>query len=156
MTERELGKALLNLDMGPNASADPRLMARRILDRDRWRVRILTALTAVLWVAAAAGVVALITCYHVIVSPRLQAYHAGRAQLEQDWRDWALAGDIASKGMMMSVLVLLLAAVCTVLLIWYSRRVTLRQINANLVVISEQLRLLTQPPGEPRKSQPEK
>jgi hypothetical protein len=44
-----------------------------------------------------------------------------------------------------------LAAICTVLLILLSRRATLRQINASLLEISEQLKQLRQlPPSEPR------
>jgi hypothetical protein len=39
-----------------------------------------------------------------------------------------------------SVLVMAVAALCTVLLILASRRATLRQVNASLLVISEQLR----------------
>jgi hypothetical protein len=44
---------------------------------------------------------------------------------------------------------LTLAALCTVLLILASRRVTLHQLNANLAAISEQLKHLRLPPSDP-------
>ena len=43
-----------------------------------------------------------------------------------------------------AVAVLTLATLCTVLLLFASRRATLRQVNASLVEISEQLKQLRQ------------
>jgi hypothetical protein len=79
------------------------------------------------------------------VAPRLRAYGAGRAQLENDWNDWAKAGDLAAKSSLACIFMLLLAAVFTILLIMHSRRATLRQINASLVEISKQLKELQSP-----------
>jgi hypothetical protein len=147
MTEKELGRALLNLDMAPApATPDPRQLTRKILERDRRGIRLLAALTTALWILAAAGVVWLVSFYLLQVTPRLRAYAAGRAQLQNDWNDWALAVDVAAQSMLACIITLLLAAVCTVFLILFSRRATLRQINASLVEISEQLKHLRQPP----------
>jgi hypothetical protein len=44
---------------------------------------------------------------------------------------------------------LVLAFLCTILLMFFSRRATLRQVNAQLAVISHQLTELRQPPGHP-------
>ncbi len=152
MTENELGRALLNLDVVPSpAAADPRHLTRQILERDRRRVRLLAGLATLFWILTAAGIVCLCPFYVIVVAPRLRAYQAGRAQLANDWNDWALVGDWAAYWILGCIISLLLAAICTVLLILLSRRATLRQINAGLAEISEQLKQLRQlPPSEPR------
>ena len=152
MTEKELGKALLNLDAAKAPVApDPRQLTQRILERDRGRIRLLAGLVVLFWTLATAGIVWLICLYLLYVDPRLRAYGAGRAQLANDWNDWALVGDLAAKSILACLVACLLAAVCTVLLILHSRRATLRQINASLLEISEQLKQLQQlPPKEPR------
>ena len=143
MTEKELGKALLNVDLAPApAVPDTRLLTQTILERDRRRVRLLASLATLFWVLTTAGIVCLCPFYVIVVAPRLRAYQAGRARLENDWNDWALAGDWTAYWILACILVLLLAAVSTLLLILATRRATLRQINASLAVISEQLRQL--------------
>jgi ABC-type Fe3+ transport system permease subunit len=146
MTERQLSKALLQLDTAPPASTlDPRHLAENIIGRDRRKLRWLTGLAAVFWTLTAAGLVWFSTVYLMFVAPRLQAYGAGRAQLENDWNDWARAGDLAAKSLLACIFALLLAAVCTILLVLHSRRATLRQVMVGLVEISKQLKD-TQPP----------
>lgn len=143
MTEKELGQALLNLDMRPvPAALDPRLLTHNILERDRRRVRLLAGLATLFWTLTAAGIVSFCPFYVMVVAPRLQAYQAGRAQLANDWNDWATVGAWAAYGIVACILCLLLAALCTVLLILVSRRATLRQINVGLMEISEQLKQL--------------
>jgi hypothetical protein len=138
MTEKEFGKALLTMDTTPKPSdIDPRQLARNIVQRDRRRIRLLATVSAVFWVAATGGVVWLATMYFVMVEPRLNAYAAGRAQLETDWQDWARAGDIAARSLLACLAALLLAAISTVVLILLSRHATLRQINASLGELSE-------------------
>jgi heme exporter protein D len=152
MSEKEVGKALLNLAMAPTpTAADPRQLTQQILDRDRRRIRLLAGLAALFWILTTAGIVYLCVYYAMIVAPRLRAYQAGRAQLENDWNDWATAGDWAAYWIVACIIALLVAATCTVLLTLFSRRATLRQINASLVEISAQLRQLREPPqSEPR------
>ena len=141
MTEKELGKALLNLDVAPPPAApDPRQLTQKVLGRDRRRVRLLAGLATLFWILTAAGIIALCPFYVIVVAPRLRAYQAGRAQLDNDWNDWATVGDWAAYWVLACITSLLLAAVCTVLLVLVSRRATLRQINASLVEISEQLK----------------
>jgi hypothetical protein len=141
MTEKELGKALLNLDrtLAP-ATLDPRPVTQKILERDRRRLRLLAGLAVLFWMLTTVGVVCLCPFYVMIVAPRLRAYQAGRAQLANDWNDWATVGDWAAYWILACILSLLLAALCTVLLVVLSRRATLRQINASLLEISEQLK----------------
>jgi hypothetical protein len=148
MTEKELGKALLNVDLDPApAVPDPRQLTRKILEGDQRRVRLLADLAILFWILTTAGIVCFRPFYVLVVAPRLQAYQAGRAQLKNDWDDWAIAGDWPSYWILACVIALLLAALSTVLLIITSRRATLRQINASLVVISEQLRQLQSSKG---------
>jgi len=151
MTEKELGRALLNLGMAPpSTTPSPQVLTRRILDRDRRRIRWLTGLATLFWVLTAGAIICLWPFYVMVVAPRLRAYQAGRAQLADDWSDWARVGDWAAFYALVCIACLLLAALCTLLLILVSRRATLRQINANLVEISEQLKLLRHlPPREP-------
>jgi p-aminobenzoyl-glutamate transporter AbgT len=138
MTEKEFGKALLSLDTTPKPSeVDPRQLARNIVQRDRRRIRLLAGIAATFWIAATGGVVWLATMYFVIVEPRLNAYAAGRARLETDWQDWAKAGDMAARSLLVCLVALLLAAISTVVLILLSRHATLRQINASLSELSE-------------------
>jgi hypothetical protein len=141
MTEKELGKALLNLDASP-AVADPKTLTRTILGRDRRRIRLLAGVATLFWILTAAGVVCFCPFYLQNVAPRLRAYHAGRAQLQNDWGAWATVGEWAAYLVLACVISFVLAAVSTVFLILLSRRATLRQINASLVAISEELRQL--------------
>jgi len=151
MNEKELGQALLKLDMSPaQAAPDPRELTRKILARDRRRVRRLTGLAALFWVLAVAGLGLLIWQYFKSLAPRLGAYVEGRREFQQDAAVWLLIGNASAGIILACIIALLLAAVCTVLLILASRRATLRQINANLVEICEQLKLLRQAsPSQP-------
>jgi hypothetical protein len=127
MSEKELGKALLNLAVAPTPTVpDPRQLTQKILDRDRKRIRLLVGLAALFWILTTAGIVYLCVFYAMLVAPRLRAYQAGHAQLENDWNDWAMAGDWAAYWILGCIIALLLAATCTVLLILFSRRATLR------------------------------
>ncbi len=145
MTEKELGRALLNVDVAPPPAApDPRQLTLKILERDRRRIRWLAVLATLFWILTTAGVVCLLPFYVMVVAPRLRAYQLGRAHLEQDWNDWMMVGNWVACWILACIVSLLVAAVCTVLLILVSRRATLRQINANLVEISEQLKQLRQ------------
>ena len=142
MNDKELGKALLSLDTTPKPSdLDPRSLARNIVEHDRQRIRVLAVVTTLFWIAATAGIVWLSIMYVMMVEPRLMAYAAGKAQIESDWKDWAVAGDIAAKGLLVCLATMLLAAISTVTLIMYSRHATLRQINASLSELSERLRV---------------
>ena len=145
MTEKELGKALLNLELGPAAPVpDAHEMARRIFAGDKRRVRLLAALATGFWTLAVGGVAGLIAFYYLYIAPRLDSYAAARNRLDDDWTDWHTAGDMTAGIALASIIAVLLAAVCTVLLVGASRRATLRQINANLTKISEQLASLRQ------------
>jgi hypothetical protein len=140
MNEKQFGKALLSLDTTPKPSdIDPRQLARNVVQRDRRRVRLLAGVAAFFWIVATGGAVWLATLYFVMIEPRLNAYANGRAQIENDWKDWAVAGDKAATVLIVCLFALLLAALSTVLLTVLSRHATLRQINASLIELTERL-----------------
>ena len=144
MNDRELSDALLTYDTSPApATLDPKQLTRNIIDRDGRRIRWLVALTSFLWVAATGGIVGLAFMYFFIVEPRLIAYGEGRVQLENDWKDWAWAGDLAARSLLLCLMTLLLAAISTVALVLFSRRATLRQINISLTEIAHHLQTKT-------------
>lgn len=153
MTERELGNALLKLDATQLAgTSEARQLTWKILERDRQRVRLLSGLTISVWVLA------LIVILLVIIGPGIYSRQWGaellaieeqgtvsvtqRNQLQHELRA------AVQLGMLSSVAMLTLAALCTALLVFASRRATLRQVNASLAEISEQLKELRQTLGK--------
>jgi ABC-type Fe3+ transport system permease subunit len=144
MNDRELGNALLAFDA--SGSPDARQQTWHILERDRRRVRWLTGLAVVLWLVAALLVLGMFVAMGLLM-PRMaklaQEVEAGRvtaAERERQEQANRVTGQMITLGVAASVGVLALAALATVFLVLASRRATLRQINANLLAISEQLR----------------
>jgi hypothetical protein len=153
MSEKELGRALLDLDSQKLAGVtDAREQTWKILERDRRRVWWLTALTVTLWAAAFAMVLAMFVAFGLIFP--LQAKLRDDAQLARVGltpadRDVAqfkaqMMFQMGVVGVTFSVALLGIAALATILLVLASRRATLRQINASLLEISQQLRELKQ------------
>ncbi len=150
MNEKELGEALLRLDATTRPPADVRAMTDRVLTRDRRRVRVLTWLTGGTWLLAAVTILSLLVIIGLILPALAKlkdpAYQdrvtpAQREQLQ----------DGLVKGLTMCLVVtiftvgaLSLAGLCTLGLVAATRRATLRQVNANLVEITEQLKQLRQ------------
>lgn len=144
MTEKDLRKALLGMDAAAIGTApDTREITRRVLDRDRWRVRLLAALTIILWVTAALGIV-LVLCALLYVHPAMLRPIEGGSTAEDRERYEHVRLMMLEKStavVAISVAVLALAALATVLLVLVGRNATIRQVNATLAEISEQLRL---------------
>lgn len=149
MTEKELGRILLQGDGTGTATLDPALLMGVILERARRRVRILAGVTIALWLVAAALLGYLLISFAVDFIPKQKQLqkHVAEGKLEGEkrqaieafhleWLAWgARIGTIA-------VTFIAVAAIGTVVLISTTRRVTLRQINASLWDISEQLKRL--------------
>jgi len=157
MGEKELGRALLQLDSDQLAGhPNVRQQTWKILERDRRRVWWLTAVTITLW-AAAIGMVFLMLIAFGLVFP-LQAKLRDPAQVArlppEMQKDAQFAAEVYFKmtvvGVTVSVGILAMAALATILLVLASRRATLRQINASLLEISQQLKELqsTPPPAK--------
>jgi hypothetical protein len=142
VNERDLGKALLHWEAERLAAPpDPHEMTRRVLRRDQKRVKLLTAVAVLFWVLAAGGIFLLVYLFFTALSPKLAWMARNPERIDRElsaiWvtiANWSVALFAVSFG------VLLLAAVSTVVLVLASRRATLRQVNASLVEISDQLR----------------
>jgi len=153
MNERELGKALLNLGSPDSADAlDAQQMTRRILTRDRRRVILLTALTLALWLLALVLVATAMIVFGLILPQQAKLnQEVAEKRLTLEERDAIQRVHLMGTQKVLvliglGVTILGLAALATVLLVMASRRATLRQINAQLVVISDQLKNLLHPP----------
>jgi hypothetical protein len=143
MNEKKTGKALVHLEnSSPKSTRDPGEIAQQIIKRDRLRIQLLAGVSALLWILTVAGVIWLIVFYFMYVVPRLDAYAAGRLQLDNDWHEWIRAFNAGAQIILTCIVAFLMAALGTVLLVFASRSATLRQINADLAEISEQLRQL--------------
>ena len=148
MTEKDLRKALLGLDAGAIAAVpDAGQITRRVLDRDRRRVRILAALTILLWVVAALGIVLVLVAV-LVVHPAMLAPIRGDgspADRERFEHVRVMMLEKATAVVAISVAVLALAALGTVLLVFAAHAATVRRVNATLVDLAEQLRRLRPP-----------
>jgi len=172
MTERDLGRALLDLDSSKLAEMPAtREQTWRILDSDRRRVRRWTIVTVALWAAALLMVLLMLVAYALVfpVQAKLAGYeHADGpaaapgaapsaaprqridlADLTPEQRELAkfkaqVMFQMVTVGVTFAVGILALAALSTVFLVLNSRRATLRQINASLLEISSQLKELRQ------------
>jgi hypothetical protein len=146
MNESELGRHLLNFGASGDPRPDPHDLTHKVLQRDRSRVKFLAWATALLWILAAGGMLSVIYLFFEYLVPRLHwiAREPERFQQAQDREVWVVIGEWVGLVLGGSFVALLVAALATVLLVLATRRATLRQINANLSAIAEQLRQLQQ------------
>ena len=148
MSEQELSKMLLQADtLGSHESREGARLTAQILDRDRRHVRRLAAVTLLLWLLGAAGIGFVLYELAVYVPPymafRWEKVGTTSTERRQSITESALGGiHIGMVVVAGSVAVLALAGVGTFLLVHASRRATLRQINASLVLISKRLEQL--------------
>jgi|SRR6478672_9458952 len=145
MNENDIGAGLAKLE-SPRRAEDDRRLARQVLQRDRGRVWLLTGLAALFWVIAGAGVlfVVYVAMFHLYPKQQqlMRAQMTGDLPAEQVVAIQALhfrAVELCTLVVAAAFIAATLAGICTLLLILFSRRATLRQINANLVEIFEQL-----------------
>jgi hypothetical protein len=151
MTDKELSRALLDLDARTLAgAADPREATMKILDGDRRRVWWWSAITIAFWIGALLMVLwmlvamALLMPFEAHLRDPAQVARVGLTpeMLRQGELNAHIISRMITVGITVSVGVLALAAGSTVFLVLASRRATLRQINASLLEISEQLKAL--------------
>jgi hypothetical protein len=153
MNEKEFGDALLRLDMSARSPADTRALTDRVLARDHRRVRVLTWLTVGAWLVAAALVLFLLVAFGLIF-PAMAKVKDDKlkdritpAQREQVQNELEIAFKLSTVVITFTVGALSLAGLCTFGLVVATRRATLRQVNANLAEIAEQLKRLRQAAG---------
>jgi hypothetical protein len=163
MSDKDIGKALLQLDAANLAGGpDLREQVSRVLQRDQRRVRLWTLLTAGLWLLAVTMVMGILI-FLGLLFPMIAKLKAGDGQdriNEQQRQQLLEESDIAFKMVSvliaMSVGVLAAAALSTVFLLFASRRATLRQVSANLLEVSEQIKRLREAmAARPCQSEPE-
>jgi hypothetical protein len=147
MSEQELIRALQELVARQAPPPESRRLSSELIARDRWRVRLLAGVTALLWLGGIAGVLYMIFWFNrfiIVYSPPPRDPHGAEG--------WRADAEFHSKmelhhsleACMAAVPALLLAALGTVWLVFSSRRATLNQINLSLAEISEQLRQMRQ------------
>jgi len=144
MTEKELGKALVDRDRTADG-VGPAEQATTALARHNRRLTLLTAFTVCLWLFAAAGILVFHFGFLIFFLPKINQLlsHPDDPKLQAHWGGVVHAFETVSVPVVTAgVAAMVLAAICTVLLILASRRATLRQVNAHLAEISEQLRQL--------------
>jgi hypothetical protein len=156
MSEQELIRALQALIARHSPPAEPRRLSSELIARDRWRVGLLAAVTALLWLGGIAGVLYMVFCFNGFIvaysgaDPEQVSFHT---HMEFDTRKmWEFHAKMklhhSLEACMAAVPALLLAALGTVWLVFSSRRATLNQINVSLAEISEQLRQMRPPQVE--------
>ena len=152
MTEKDLGRALLALDADKLAGDDARQQTWKILERDRRRVWWLTAITIALWAGAILMVFGMLVAFGLVFPLQAKLRDpAELARLPPEMRQDAqfkaqIAFQMVTVGVTCSVGILAMAALATILLVLATRRATLRQINASLLEISQQLKELRASP----------
>ncbi len=172
MLDKNVGDALLKLDLSP--STDPPFdQMERIIDIDRRHVKRWTRIAIALWILAALGAVfifvmgglAFPAIAKMIMDENQAIAAAGdaaaaadrgddakppRGTLEEPDTPFLMLAKLTAMCMVFgtaSFMVLVFAGLATVLLLLRSRSATLRQINANLLQISKQLKQA--PPSAP-------
>src|SRR5262245_65776841 len=126
MNEKQLGKALVGLDSSGLTGSDARGLTEAVLRRDRRLVRLLGALTIILWSLAALGIVVVLSLF-VWLAPRqaqlISDMRQGRVSAAESERLERLHFVVVEKAMVMvavSVAALTLAALGTVALVFAS------------------------------------
>ena len=166
MLDKNVGDALLKLDLSPPTDA-PTLQIERIIDLDRRRVQRWTRIAIALWILAAIGACFIFIMggltfpmiAKMIMDENKAKVAAGavgakaaevvkeidpeKGPLDNPDTPFTMLAKLTAMCMVFgtaSFMLLVLAGLATVLLLLRSRTATFRQINANLLQISEQLK----------------
>ena len=143
MLDKDVGDALLKLDLSPQTDA-PVSQVERIIETDRNRVKRWTRISIALWILAALGAF-LIFVMGGLTFPVIAKLLAekGQGSLENPDTPFLVLAKLTAMCLVFgsaSFVILVCAGLATVLLLLRSRSATLRQINVNLLQISEQLK----------------
>ena len=150
MNERDLGKSLLHGEAAP----DVHQLTEHVLRRDRRRVWLLAGACVVTWMLVVMLPWSTVLPMLAKVVEQVAATNGSgpaTADPAQQRAQWTELLQVVKKGTIAtffgSLASMLMAAVCTVALIVASRRATLRQVNARLAEISDQLKALAAKQG---------
>jgi 4-amino-4-deoxy-L-arabinose transferase-like glycosyltransferase len=146
MSEGDVGKALLRGEDPINIQA----LTDRVLRRDRWRIRLLGIACFIAWMLVVMLPWATIMPMLAKVGQyQFDASQQAAPSTADQWEQFARLAEVVKEGTMAtffgSLASMFVAAICTVSLVIYSRRATLRQVNARLGEISAQLKMLPRP-----------
>lgn len=153
MTNSDLSRALLDLDSQTlSGLTDAREQTWKIIERDRRRVWWWSAATIVLWASAILMVLAMLIAYalvfpfqaHLRQEQEVARLGLTPEQLKEAQHQGQVMFQMVTVGVTVSVGLTCLAVLASLLLSRASRRATLRQINASLLEISQQLKELKQ------------
>jgi hypothetical protein len=157
MSDRILGDALLQLNLTPPA-VPTSVEVERIIEADRRRIRWHTRITVGLWILAFLGALGIFVggglVFPMIAKMLKQADEGSIDAANTPFLLLAKLTAMCIAFGSLSFAILVAAGLATVLLVFRSRRATLRQINANLLHISEQLKRLAD--ASPAKAEPAK
>jgi hypothetical protein len=151
MSEKELIQALRALiDRHEPPAVEPRFLAREIVRRDAWRLRILAGLSVLLWSVGLAGI--FVVFYSLRKYLILSSTTIDRLTTDPGLRsatfEWERAVNHSLEISMGCLAAWMLGSLCITWLISSSRRATLSQINISLMRLSEQLRQPRQAPDD--------
>ena len=125
MNEKDMGEALLNF--GGAGSADAKMLTQKILDRDKFRVRLLLWFTVLVWLFAAALVLTGMVKYALLFPEQaklLMDIEAGKiTQTERDQTQIAILMGFQKGSLLVTFAVakMCFAALLTVILVVFSR-----------------------------------
>lgn len=158
-TNKELKDALLRLDATQlHGTTDVRELTWRVLDGDRRSIRRWTFATIGLWLVAAFIVASAIVLFGTFMPAHAKAMLESGVQLPvagekptPEQMHLILTAFVGKLGFLVTlgVAALGLATIASVCLVIAGRRATLRQVNASLLEISDQLKRLTTPLAKP-------
>jgi hypothetical protein len=164
--DKNVGDALLKLNLSPQSDS-PAVQIERIIDEDRRRVKRWTRISIALWIIAALGAMVIFViggiAFPLIAKLVMEEKHVASAVAADGKPDAEKSADMTKEGespldtntpftvlaklvaMCLVIgtgafMVLVFAGLATVLLLLRTRSATLRQINANLLQIAEQLK----------------
>ncbi len=142
MLDKDVGDALLRLELGTQSQASI-AQIDRIIDADRRRVTRWTRISIALWIIAAIGALVIFVLGGLTfpIIAKLLAEN-GEGTLEHPDTPLLALAKLMAVSMVIgtaSFLALVTAGLSSVYLLNRSRSATLRQINANLLHITEQL-----------------
>ncbi|MHC4141291.1 MAG: hypothetical protein ACYSUF_05185 [Planctomycetota bacterium] len=127
--------------------SDARSVAESIVRRERWRVRLWAAATAGLWVVTAAYLLILVFTYMLLLHPAVNEFVTGGEMNDRAREDFAAAIIDWLWALLWWPITLVVAAAGSIWFTLASRRATLRQIQASLAQISDQLKQMVPEPS---------
>ncbi len=158
-THKELKDALLRLDATQfRGATDDRELTWRVLDADRRSIRRWTFVTVALWLVAAFIVLAVIVLFGLFMPAHAKTMVESGVQIPvanekptPEQMHLILTAFLGKLGLFVTlgVAALGLATIASVCLVTAGRRATLRQVNASLLEISDQLKRLATLPVKP-------